>query len=180
MSKNTIIENLPNVRDIMQGEFRDVIRYKDGRIEERPWQRNLIVNDIIKAIACALKGDAGIKYWAIGKGLDSWDDVTPPAPAATDSQLVQEIGRKALTSGSFQYVDGSGNVSTPMTNRLLITVTFGYEECNGNWREFSIVGGSSATATLNTGVLLNHKTHGLIVKTNSMEIERQIRFTFNN
>jgi hypothetical protein len=176
----TIGENLTSIRDIMIGEFRDVIRYKDGRIEERPWQRNLIVNDIIKAISCSLKGDAGIKYWAIGKGLDTWDDVTPPVPVATDVLLVDEIGRKALTAGSFQYVDGSGVVSVTITNRLLITVTFGYDECNGNWREFAIVGGSTATATEDTGILLNHKTHGLIVKTSSMEIERQIRFTFNN
>lgn len=173
-------ENFPSVRDIMVGEFRDVIRYKDGRVVETPWNKNLIVDDIIKAIACALKGDAGIKYWAVGKGLDAWDDVNPPAPAVGDTQLVDEIGRKAISAGSFQYVDGAGAPSVPITNRILITVVFDYVDCNGNWREFAIVGGSTAAEGENTGILLNHKTHGLIVKTNSMEIERQIRFTFNN
>ncbi len=173
-------DKMSNVRNLMVGEFRDIIRHKDGKVETTDWNKNLIVDDIIRAIACALKGDAGIKYWAIGSGLSDWDDVNPPAATASDVELVTEIGRKALTSGAFQYVDGSGNPTASITNRILITLTFTYDECNGNWREFSIIGGSNATASADTGICLNHKTHGLIVKTSSMEIERQIRFTFNN
>ncbi len=161
------------------GEFRDVIRHKDGRVEERPWNRNLIVNDIIKVIACALKGDQGLKYWAVGQGLVGWDDVTPPAPAATDTQLVSEIARKQIQAGDIQYVDVNGDPSTPVTNRILISITFDYADAIGSWREFALVGGN-ATGTANSGVLINHKTHGLIVKTNTIAVERQIRFTFNN
>jgi hypothetical protein len=162
------------------GEFRDIITHKDGTIETTPWKRNTIVDDIGKLVACLMKGQAGysgIGYWVIGSGLDAWDDVTPPAPSVGDHGVVTEVGRKQITTANMSFIDSNGTVTGVVTNRILIDVTFGNSECNGRWREFSIMGGN-ATATAGTGIAVNHKTHGLIVKTDQMQIERQIRFTF--
>lgn len=162
------------------GEVRDVIKYKDGRVEVREGY-NVVVNDITKLIAALLKQEAGysgVQYWAVGSGLGGWDDVNPPAPAATGTQLVTEIGRKAIPGTAVKFLD-AGDAETPtVTNKLQIKLTFNYADCNGSWREFGIFGGN-ATGAANSGVLINHKTHGLIVKTDSMEIERTIKFTFN-
>lgn len=162
------------------GEFRDVIKYDNGRIIEMPWKRNTIVDDIGKLVACLMKGQAGyggIGYWVVGSGLDTWDDVNPPTPNTGDHGVVTELGRKQITSSNISFIDNSGNVTASATNRILIDVTFGNSECNGKWREFSIMGGN-ASATAGTGIAINHKTHGIIVKNSQMQIERQIRFTF--
>ncbi len=162
------------------GEVRDVIKHKDGRVEVREGY-NVVVNDITKLIAALLKqeaGYAGVQYWAVGNGNGSWDDVNPPAPAVTDTQLTSEIGRKAIPGTAVKFLDGADAETPTVTNKLQIKLTFNYADCNGSWREFGIFGGN-ATATANSGVLVNHKTHGLIVKTDSMEIERTIKFTFN-
>jgi len=162
------------------GEFRDIIRYNDGRVKITPWKRNTIVDDIGKLVACFMKGQSGyggIGYWVVGSGLDAWDDVTPPSPTTGDHGVLTEIGRKQIAPSNMSFIDANGNITTSITNRILIDLTFGNSECNGKWREFSIMGGN-ATATVGTGLAVNHKTHGLIVKTDQMQIERQIRFTF--
>lgn len=163
------------------GEFRDIIKYDDGTITETPWSKNTIVDNVCKLIACLFKSQAGysgIGYWAIGKGLDTWDDENPPAPVKSDTKLVSEIGRKAIPTSAIKFVDINGIVTTDVTNRLLIELTFDKADCIGKWREFSIVGGN-ATAVADSGIFINHKTHGLITKTDKMTVTRQIRFTFS-
>ena len=162
---------MENILNNAKGEFRDIIRYADGTVEVTEWTRNTIVNDCTKAIAYALAQKGGATYWAIGSGADSWDS-SMPNPNPTDTQLVKEIGRKAIPNSAIKFLTSSGAESSTPTNILQITLVFGAEELNGKWREFAIVGGN-ATSSANTGILINHKHHGLIHKTNSMEIERQ-------
>ena len=161
-----------------KGQFRDVIKYADGTVETTEWTNNVIVNDINKAIAYALAQKGGATYWAIGQGLDTWDNDNPPSPSATDTSLVSEIGRKAISGSNIKFLTSEGVESSSPTNIIQITLTFNSSDCNGNWREFAIVGGD-ATSDINTGILINHKTHKLISKDSTMEIERQMRFTFN-
>ena len=167
-----------NLKQGFKGEFRDIITYADGTVEVTDWSRNTIVNDVTKAIAYALAQKGGATFWAVGKGLETWDNVNPPSPNATDNVLTSEIGRKAISASNIVFLNDSGSVSSTPTNVIQITVTFGANECNGSWREFAIVGGN-ATASANTGILINHKTHALIQKDSNMQIERQMRFTFN-
>jgi hypothetical protein len=163
------------------GMIRDIITHHDtGQVEDTGWSHNTIVNSIDNLIACLLKSEAGytgISYWAIGSGSDSWDDVNPPSPSQSDVALVNEIGRLAIPSGAITYLDDNGNITATKTNKLQIDLTFGQNDCNGKWREFGIVGGN-ATISANSGIFINHKTHGLIVKTSTMSIERIMRFTF--
>lgn len=162
------------------GEFQDTITYADGRVEVKDWNRNMIVNGIAKLVACLMKkhsGYDGLEYWAIGQGLESWDDALPTAKA-TDERLTSEIGRKAIPASAITFVDVNGQPTTGITNRIQITLEFKENECNGKWREFGIFGGN-ATGTTNSGIMINHKIHELITKTSAMTIERKIRFTFN-
>lgn len=165
------------------GELRDII--KDANtgeiIEVHEWEKNIIVKDIGILVACLMKGHpgySGMLYWAVGSGLGTWDNMNPPLPSADDHKLVNEIGRKAIPSASISFVDANGNVSASPTNRLLITLSFGENDCNGEWREMMIVGGN-ATSTKDSGVAINHKTHQFIGKTTNVTVDRQIRFTFN-
>lgn len=162
------------------GEFTDTIYHADGRVEVIEGQ-NTIINDIGKLIACLFKGQSGygrLGYWAIGSGSDSWDNVNPTPATPADTGCVAELGRKAIRAEDIKFIDSGNQVTETVTNRLQITVTFTEEECNGVWREFAIYGGN-ATTTKKSGIAINHKNHGIMVKTNTMVIERQIRFTFN-
>lgn len=167
-----------NFQNKSKGEFRDVIRYADGNVEVTDWSNNVIVNDVNKAIAYALAQKGGATYWAVGKGLDSWDNTNPPSPNVTDTRLVGEIGRKQILASNISFLTPEGQPSEVPTNVILIKVTFTSSDCNGDWREFAIVGGN-ATDTKDSGILINHKTHKLISKDSNMEIERQMKFTFN-
>lgn len=162
------------------GEVKDTIIDLDGNIiEERDWSPNTICDGLGIMVACLLKQHAGYDqslYWAVGSG-NNWDAENPPAPSKSDTKLANEIGRKAISPSNIQFVDGSGIATLEPTNRLLITQTFEYGECNGNWMEMAIVGGN-ATITKDTGLLVNHKTHKLVEKNVNRKIERQVRFTF--
>lgn len=162
------------------GEYTDTIYHADGRVEVRESQ-NCIINDIGKLIACLFKGQSGysgLTYWAIGSGADTWDNVNPTPAQPTDTKCVNEIGRKAIPASAIKFIDSSNSETSAVTNRIQITLTFTESECNGVWREFAIFGGN-ATSTKNSGIAINHKNHGIMVKTSSMVVERQIRFTFN-
>ena len=162
------------------GEVKDTIRHADGRVEVKEY-RNTIVNSIGKLVACLFKAQAGysgLQYWAIGSGSDGWDNLNPPVALTSDVGCVNEIGRKAIPTNAIVFLDTNNAVSPTPTNRIQITITFSECECNGIWREFAIFGGN-ATSTKNSGIAINHKTHAIMVKTDTMVVERQIRFTFN-
>lgn len=162
------------------GEYTDTIYHSDGRVEVKE-SKNTIVNDIGRLIACLFKqkeGYTGLTYWAVGSGSDSWDTTNPPTALVTDKGCVNEIGRKQIPPSAITFIDGDNQPTEQITNRLQITLTFTEQECNGVWREFSIFGGN-ATSLANSGIAINHKNHSVMVKTDSMVIERQIRFTFN-
>ena len=162
------------------GETRDIITYEDGTVVDTGWGRNKIVFNFNVLVAGLLKADplfSGIKYWAIGSGLPEWDNVRPE-PQVADTGCVNEFYRKAIPTENIKYLDVAGNETVSATNRLQIRLVFSSAEAVGKWRDFSIFG-ANATATLNSGLALNHRTHGLIDKTNTMTIERIIRFTFS-
>lgn len=163
------------------GIFTDTIRHKDGRVEVKEQQFNCIIQDIGKLIACLFKnqdGYVGLKYWAIGSGSDSWDVVNPPEATPTDTRCVNEIGRKEIPKDAIVFVDQDGTPTNNVTNSIKITLIFTENECNGVWREFALFGGNATTA-LNSGIAINHKNHSVMVKNDTMTIERQIRFIFN-
>ena len=121
---------MEKVKQSSVGQFRDIIKYADGRVEVTEWSRNTIVNDVTKAIAYALAQKGGATYWAIGSGQESWD-TTPTDPQPTDTRLVNEIGRKLIPNSAFTFLDSHGRETSSITNTIQITLTFGANEVNG-------------------------------------------------
>jgi hypothetical protein len=163
-----------------KGEVRDIIKDKYGNvIETTEWSCNTICDGLGILIAALLKGQSGYGtgvYWAVGAG-NGWDIKNPPSPSKSDTRLVAEIGRKAISTSNISFLDINGNVTATPTNQILITASFGTNECNGDWMEMGIFSGN-ATATLNSGTMINHKTHKLTLKDTDRIIDRQVRFTF--
>lgn len=161
------------------GEWRDIIKYADGRVVITDWQRNCVVKKLGVLVSEMLKGasESGISFWAIGSGNVSWD-TTPFTPTISDADLTAEFARKAISAGNIVYINDSNEVSETPTNRLQISCMFESGDANGDWREFAIIAGTGASATVGTGKIINHKAHSLLVKTSDMTVTRQIRFTF--
>ena len=169
-----------NVVPLMKGIIKDKIIYEDGRIEVREWEHNTIVNDVAKLLTCLLKGQSGYKgisYWAIGSGLASWDTTTP-APTVNDTGCTTEIFRKAIPVANIKFISDTGEVTSSPTKTIQIDLVFDKGEGTGTWREFSIFGGN-ATTSPNSGLAINHRTHGRIEKTATMVVERSMRFVFS-
>lgn len=163
----------------MVGEITDRI-FKNGILVEERVGHNLIVNSFLKLAMALLKGQggfSGIGYWAVGSGASSWD-TNLPDPEINATVLTSEIGRVKIAASEISFLDANYNVSANPTNILQIKHTFGANDCNGVWREFGIFGGQ-ASATANTGLMINKKHHKVITKTSDMTIERTMRFTLN-
>ena len=163
----------------MTGQITDRI-FKNGVLVEERVGHNLVVNTALNLIMALLKrqsGYSGIQYWAVGSGASSWDS-SLPSPTAGDTRLTAEIGRVAIDPSEIVFLNGSLQVSSTPTNIIQITHTFGVNDCNGKWREFGIFGGN-ATASANSGIMINKRNHEVITKTSEMTVERVMRFTLS-
>jgi hypothetical protein len=161
-------------------EVIDKLIYADGHTETRRYF-NTVVDNCSQLIACLMKqqsGYAGISYWAVGSGLTAWSNSAPPSPVTSDTKLTTETFRKAIVPATdIVFLDTNNAETASITNKIQIKVTFLETEANGELREFALFGGN-ATATLNSGIMVNRKTHGLIYKTSGMKLERTIRLVF--
>lgn len=161
----------------MKGECIDRI-FKNGVLIEERVGHNLVVTSFLNLITYMLKNSSGgISYWAIGQGSSSWDS-NMPNPVLSATKLTSEIGRVAISSSEISFLSSSGTTTSSPTNVLQIKHTFGTDECNGTWREFGIFGGN-ATATANSGILMNKRHHAVLTKTSDMTVERVMKFTLN-
>lgn len=164
----------------MSGETIDRIYNSKGELVQEIHSHNLVVNSFTHLITSLLKnrtGFEGVQYWAVGSGDDSWDDLLPN-PDRDDTRLMSEIGRVPISSDEIHFIDPDLEITTTPTNKIQIVHTFGYNDCNGIWREFGIFGGN-ATETENSGIMINKRHHEIITKTTDMMVERTLRFTFN-
>lgn len=161
----------------MHGYTKDVIKYADGR-EETIESHNLVVTTFLNLVQALLKNETsykGVQYWAVGSGDEAWDS-SLPSPATTDTKLVAEIGRVAVTPEEITFRTPEYEESPTPTNIIQITHTFGTDDCNGTWREFGIFGGNATTAA-DSGIMINKRNHAIITKTSEMTVERTMRFT---
>lgn len=163
----------------MTGQHIDLI-YKNGKLVDKIEGHNLVVKSFLNLVMCLLKqqnGYKGIQYWAVGSGASSWDS-NMPTPDLEATRLTAEIGRMPIAAGDVSFLDADYNkISTP-SNILEVKHIFGTNECNGVWREFGIFGGN-ATASSNSGIMINKRHHAVLTKTEEMTVERIMRFTLN-
>lgn len=163
----------------MTGQSIDRI-YKNGVLVEEIVGHNLVVSSFLKLIMCLLKqenGYSGIQYWAVGSGASSWDSNTPN-PTLDSTGLTAELGRSAINKDNIIFLNSNYEKSNTPTNIIQVSHTFGTSECNGVWREFGLFGGN-ATASKDTGIMINKRHHAIITKTNEMSVERIMRFTLS-
>ncbi len=163
------------------GEVFDYFIYPDGKkVLAREPDHNLIVNTCSVLIASLMKGESGYlgaAYWAVGSGSELWPNNPPQTPLTSATQLTVEVYRKAISPSSIIFLDPLNVESLVPTRKIQITVTFDENEANGPLREFGIFGGL-ATATPNSGLMINHKIHPLIYKTDVIQLERVLRLSF--
>jgi hypothetical protein len=141
--------------ELMQWEGTFIIETKDINTGKSTTQviHNRVMNTVLDQLVKTLKGensDLEIKYLALG---------TSNIPVSlTDTKLGNEIFRTPIVS---QIVAGTGEITTDFT--ILET------EAIGDIEEIGIFGGSTATASADTGTLISRILWSK-VKTNSEEI----------
>jgi hypothetical protein len=169
----------------LHGLYRDALAAPDGRlIWDRGWKSNTIVGDCGRLLAGFLHGGGvslGIQGLWLGQGNAAWDVTGPPAPAATQTALVDPFPFLApLADLETDFLTGA-TVTATATNRLQIKATLGpnvppWPDSNhvvANLREFGLVG---QIAGVNT--LINYVTHPVIVKDPSSTLTRTILLVF--
>lgn len=161
----------------MTGESIDKI-YENGKLVDIIKGHNLVVNSFLKLVMGLCSGNitSGIGYWAVGSGDKSWD-TAPVSPEINASRLTSEIGRVKILQSDMSFLTEDGNIAYSPTNILQVRHTFGINDCNGEWREFGLFGGGSATGEANSGIIINKRHHSIITKTDEMAIDRIMRFT---
>lgn len=151
-----------------------VITYENGQEvgTEEFVSHNLIVIGFGYLVASLLKGDATfgfpLQYWGIGPGEGSfWDALSVTARQAKSifalTQLYDETFRKPVT---IIFIDNNSDPVAPgPTNRIEAQATFGVDVI-GEFREFGLFGGDAST-TLDTGLMIDHKSHTVINMNNT-------------
>lgn len=151
--------------------IRDTLTKADGTVEHYTFT-NSIVNGLGKFLGSLVGSAVGVTselYIAVGGGSPAWDGAIPE-PSLTDIKLTNEIARKKVTS--IVFLDELGAVSPTPTRNVQCTVEFGATEAIGDLREYAMFG--SATATKDSGIMLNKKNHKKIPKENGDTLERII------
>ena len=173
----------------MIGKFRDTLRYKSihgfDKVEKRDWIYNQIQDSAAKLLITQLAGGysvfsnfGGINYLALGEGLQNWDNASATKPY-TNTTLLTEANitnsRVLVGPNDFTYLDSNNNALSPQSasDRVRLDVTIGLNDGIGNLREFGLFGGD-ATATVDSGIMVNWVDHPLIVKDNRLIINREI------
>lgn len=166
------------------GEVKDEFYVKDENgedvlVKETDWKKNTVLVGMSVIVSMLLNnegGFSGIQYHGLGSGDAAWD-TTVVDPDFTDTTLLAESYRKI--PDSVVYVDQAGDPSVSPTNRLLVTTTFDYGEATGSIREQGIFAGD-ATASADSGLLMNCIRHKEIYKGLGEKLIRRIRFTFGS
>ena len=178
-------EHIPGV---ITGSYRDIIYRPNQEPAIGEWSENLVVDSFALLLtALCLTGRtptySGITHMALGQGSSTWDTDGTPTPQTSDTTLTSELARKPLDSLS--DINGSNTVvGTGPTGRLLASCTFLPGEAIGSIREFGLFGGIAGAGhsldDANQGIMVNHITHGVLVKSliSDFSFVRQLRLIF--
>lgn len=174
------------IKIALVGEWRDKHYDLQGNLVfDSGWNKNQIQDTNATLLAMwfreSLQGSPAItqgpQYLALGNGLVGWD-ATPPTLSRADTTLEAEFFRKIITASDIGYIDPVTKAASGSPTRAVeITITFTTSEANDTWREFGLFGGT-ATASADSGYMVNWVSHGRIDKDSTMTIVRTIRLIF--
>ena len=142
---------------------------------------NVVVKSASVLIARLLKDSKepsrGIGFFAVGTGGSGWDLQDPPAPTINQTRLESELARKAIGATNTAFVDPeTGDYTTTPTNVVDFSASFSNSEAVGPLTEMALFGGD-ATASLNSGTMLNYRTFPVLNKTTAMHFSVIFRIT---
>lgn len=170
--------NLEDYTKRPKGELFLILKEK-GKIIKTYHHSNIIVNTASILIARLLKDSneptAGISFLGVGSGNDGWDPFDPPAPTTSQTLLENEFYRKSISTSTFVDPQTAEPTTVP-TNIVDYATTFSEAEAVGPIMELALFGGE-ASATTNTGTMLNWRTFPVINKTNAMTLTIIFRIT---
>jgi hypothetical protein len=166
---------------MLEGRYHDVVRDADDRVvSNRGWHSNAITYGAWTVVTALLRNDPnlrGLLFCAVGSGDVAWDRAPPSSGASAGrTRLRAEVDRRALAESDFVYLDPRGNAARGPTDRLEVTARFAWPQGSKVLREFGLFGGD-ATATVNTGYLMNYVMHPVISLAAGQTLTRRVRFT---
>ena len=163
-----------------KGIYRDRLITAQGRVIDRGWRSNTIVDRGRILLAGFMRGDGpvGIQRLLIGQGDAAWDDNPPGAPSATTQQLTDPTPfEHVVAPGEMTYLDATNTPTAGPTNRLQLVVTFGPNEPAAPdpypLREFGLFGTFGIDA-----FMINYVRHPVIHKPANATLERTIQLVF--
>lgn len=109
----------------LRGVYRDVVRHADGRVTDRGWKSNQILDGFRTLLAAFVRGEAvaGIQGLLVGRGSAGWDDVLPPSPQPGDTALVDPDPVKVEADPKLiAFLDENGEVQEKPSPRIQVTV----------------------------------------------------------
>jgi len=167
----------------LKGIWRDEQLDASGRVRRvGEWRSNLVVASCDRLLAALMKrepGVGGILFWAVGRGEEGWD-ASLPTPRPANTRLTAEVARLALAPAQVVYLDAAGQPSAAPTERLEVTARFTGSDLGGSvrLREFGLFGGD-ATATANSGIMVNQVIHPRIDLGPDDTLRRTVQLTFS-
>ena len=132
----------------------------------------ILVAQLVKDCSAVL---AGFSFMGVGTGGTGEDPFNPPAPLGNETLLKNEIFRKGFSSVNF--VDANGLPVLTPTNTVDFAATFTETEAVGPLTELGIFGGD-ATATPNSGTMVNYIRFPVVSKTATSTLTLVVRFVF--
>jgi len=118
----------------------------------------------------------GILYHAQGRGDAGWG-ATPPAINTADTTLFDEAGRNV--PDSIVYLDPLDVVVAGPTNVIRVRTVYALADLAGETLREQALFGGSATAALDSGIIINGIRHDGIFKSGAIQLARVIKLTFS-
>lgn len=136
--------------------------------------------DAVAVLMAALMANdptqGGILYHAQGRGDAGWGAV-PPAVNTADTTLFDEAYRKV--PDSIVFLDPSDVVVPGPTNVIRIRTVYGLAELAGETLREQALFGGDATATTDSGIIINTIRHDGIFKSGAVQLARNVKLTFS-
>ena len=168
----------------IQGDWWDEVWKRDSQgvpyLERVTNVRKNTKMDVSAVLMAALMandpGNAGILQHAQGRGTAGWG-TTPPAVSTGDLTLFDEAGR--LAPDSIVFLDAFDVPVAGPTNVILVKTTYDETELVGETlREQGLFGGT-ASATADSGIIINVIRHAPLFKSGAFSLIRNIKLTFS-
>lgn len=163
-----------------RGRYRDRLLTAEGRVMDRGWRSNTVVDRARFLIAAFMRGDgpSGITRLLVGRGDAAWDSASPGSPPRSTQQLLDPAPFEvALSPAAIEYLDAAGEPTAGPTNRLRVVVTLGANEPAGPdpypLREFGLFGSFGGEP-----YMINYVRHAVIHKPADATLERTIQLVF--